>query len=155
MPLKPTALLTLLGALLTLAGCRATIGELNNAAYDVVSGYSTRNMLVMAGVGAAAYYALDPLAPNWEVSQQQINDTRYRIALRMKRFHAGGEGEAESLFTRHAEELAEQWGAGEYRLLSYREGIDSEVTVPRRWAQGVIELLPAQRPARAQRTASR
>lgn len=155
----PLRILALLCVATSLTACRTTIDEVATATDEVITGYSTRNMMFIAGIGAAAYYVIDPLAPNWEVSRKQINDTRFRIDLRMKRFHAGGEGEAAPLFTRHAEEMAEQLGAGEYRLLSYTEGIDSQVTVPQRWAKGVIELLPEQRAERRaaprQRTASR
>lgn len=151
-PLRTLALsLTALG----LCGCRATINEVANATDDALLGYSIRNMMVIGAVGAAAWYVIDPAAPNWEVARTQISPTRYRIELRMKRFHTGGDGEAEPLFTRHAEGIAEDLGAGEYRLVSYNEGIDSETAVARRWARGVIELLPARAAQRGEHTARR
>lgn len=153
-PLKGRHVGAIAGLILALTGCRATIDEVATATDEALD-YSNRNMLVIAAIGAAAFYLIDPLAPNWEVAQKQLTDTRFRIDLRMKRFHSGADGEAEPLFTRHAEEIAEQLGAGEYRLLSYTEGIDSNVTVPQRWAKGVIELVPARRPARIERTAKR
>lgn len=138
-----------------LTACQTTVNELANATDDAVLNYSTRNLMVIGAVGAAAWYVIDPAAPNWEVARTQLTPTRYRIELRMKRFHAGGEGEAEPIFKRHAEDTAEDLGAGEFRLLSYNEGIDSETAVPRRWARGVIELLPVAGPPRREHTARR
>ena len=136
MYLRPIALLFIFAAL---PGCRSTIQEVVTAADDA-SHFPLKTTLGIAGLGAAAYFIIDPLAPNWEVSETQLSDTRYRIDLRMKRFHLGGDGEAEPLFKRHAQDLAEQLASGEYRLISYSEGIDSNVTVPRRWSRGIVEL---------------
>lgn len=132
-----------LASLIALMGCQATLVEIADTTRDFTK-MSTKPLLTLAALGAAAYYVVDPLAPNWEVAQTQIDDARYRIDLRLKRFHHGGEGEAASVFQRHAEELARNWGNGEYRLVAYSEGIDSEMTGPRRWTRGVIELLPTQ-----------
>jgi hypothetical protein len=128
-------------ALIGLSGCRATVTEVATASKEVVI-LPFQTTLIVAALGAAAYYVIDPLAPNWEVAQKQVGDTRYRIDLRLKRFHSGGEGEAEPLFKRHAEELAENIGTGEYRVIAYTEGIDSNVTGPQRWSRGIIELPP-------------
>lgn len=127
---------------LALAGCQATLVEVADTTRDFTK-MSTKPLLTLAALGAAAYYVVDPLAPNWEVAQTQIDDSRFRIDMRLKRFHHGGEGEADMVFKRRAEELAQTLGGGEYRLVSYAEGIDSEMTGPRRWTRGVIELAPA------------
>ncbi|MSQ60261.1 MAG: hypothetical protein EXR36_11630 [Betaproteobacteria bacterium] len=129
-------------ALLLLPACRSTIREVAEAANDATQ-YPFKTTLTLAAIGAAAYYVVDPLAPNWEVAHEQIGGTRYRIDLRMKRFHLGADGESDQVFKRHAEDFAERLGNGEYRLVSYSEGIDSNMSVPRRWGRGVIELLPA------------
>ncbi len=136
MPLRHTILPI---ALLLLPGCRATIKEVATAANDAAQ-YPFKTTLTLALMGAAAYYVIDPLAPNWEVAHTQTGGTRYRIDLRMKRFHLGGDGEADLIFKRHAEELAELMGNGEYHLLSYSEGIDSNMSIPQRWSRGVIDL---------------
>ena len=128
-------------AFLLLPGCRSTIKEVATTANDATQ-YPFKTTLTLAVMGAAAYYIVDPLAPNWEVAQKQIGDTRYRIDLRMKRFHLGADGEADQIFKRHAEELAEIMGNGDYRLVAYSEGIDSNMTVPQRWSRGVIDLAP-------------
>ncbi len=126
---------------LLLPGCRSTIKEVATAANDAAR-YPFKTTLTLAAIGAAAYYVIDPLAPNWEVAQRQLSDTRYRIDLRMKRFHLGGDGEADLLFKRHAEELAALMGNGEYHLVAYSEGIDSNMSIPQRWGRGVIDLAP-------------
>lgn len=128
-----------LGAALALAGCQATLTEVSDTARGLTS-LGPTTMLTLGAVGAAAYYVVDPLAPNWEVAQTQLDDSRFRIDLRLKRFHSGAEGEAGLLFKRHAEELAQSLGTGAYRLLAYSEGIDSEITGARRWTRGVIDL---------------
>ncbi|MBI1396675.1 MAG: hypothetical protein GC151_11900 [Betaproteobacteria bacterium] len=99
---------------------------------------------ILAGVviGAAAYYVLDPLAPNWEVRAERLDVHRVEIRLRKKRFSTGGDGEAQDLFQRRAEEIAYRNGAPGFEILSYSEGIDSETAVARRVAHGVVRLLP-------------
>ncbi len=131
--------LAAIGAVLSLMGCQATIKEVVTAG-KAATHFPYKTSVELAAIGAAAYFILDPLAPNWEVAHTQISDSRLRIDLRMKRFHHGGEGEADQIFKRHAEELAELMGNGAYRLVSYTEGIDSEMTGPRRWSRGVIDL---------------
>jgi hypothetical protein len=128
-------------AVLLLPGCRSTIKEVAGAANEAAQ-YPFKTTFTLAAIGAAAYYIVDPLAPNWEVAHKQIGDTRYRIDLRMKRFHLGADGESDQVFKRHAEELAQRMGNGEYRLVAYSEGIDSNMTVPQRWGRGVIDLAP-------------
>lgn len=132
----------IVGAALVLAGCQSTLVEVSDSARSVAS-LGPTPLLTLGALGAAAYYVVDPLAPNWEVAQTQLEDSRIRIDMRLKRFHSGGEGEAQLIFKRHAEELALTRGHGEYKLLAYSEGIDSEITGPRRWTRGVIDLTPA------------
>lgn len=99
-------------------------------------GLSAENALL----GAALYWAVDPLAPNWAVSQQTLSDDRVRIALKRKRFASGGEGEAVQLFARHAERLARERGYSGYSILEYTEGIESTLPLAQRVAQGTVLL---------------
>lgn len=92
-------------------------------------------------VGAAAYYIIDPAAPNWEVRTVRLDAQRVEISLRKKRFSVGGDGEAQSLFQRQARDLASQQGASGYQILSYSEEIESETTYARRVSRGVVRLL--------------
>jgi hypothetical protein len=91
--------------------------------------------------GALLFVIIDPLAPNWEIGQSKIDADRYRIALKKKRFTTGGDGEALQVFRRRAAEIAREQGAGDYRLVEYTEGIESNVLIAQRVAQGVIEIV--------------
>lgn len=91
-------------------------------------------------VGVAAYYIVDPQAPNWEVKIDQLDETRVAINLRKKRFAAGGDGEAREIFRRKAQQITEENGFAGYQILQFSEGVDSETTYARRVSRGVIEL---------------
>jgi hypothetical protein len=92
--------------------------------------------------GALLFVIIDPLAPNWHIEQTRLGETRFRIALRKKRFTTGGDGEAVPAFYRRAEQIANALGSGgRYRVIEYSEGIDSDVLVARRVAQGVVEII--------------
>ena len=109
-----------------------------NKSYNVTPAVtlSVENILL----GAALYWVVDPLAPNWEVEQARLGPDRVRIALRKKRFASGGDGEAEQLFARHAEELVRAGGYASYAVLEYTEGIESTLPLAQRVAQGVVRL---------------
>lgn len=93
---------------------------------------------VLAGV--AAYYLIEPTAPNWEVRADQMDATRVAISLRKKRFSTGGDGEARALFQRKAREIADRNGFEGFSVLSFEEAVDSETTVARRVSRGVVRL---------------
>lgn len=94
----------------------------------------------VAIAGAIAYYVIDPMAPNWEVKVNQLDETRVEIFLRKKRFSVGGDGEAPAIFRRKAQKLADDNGYAGYAILQYTEEIDSETTYARRISRGVIAL---------------
>ena len=103
----------------------------------------SRSLVVPAesiAAGALLFMIIDPLAPNWQIEQSELDHDRYRIALRMKRFTSGGDGEAAQLFYRRAEQLAREKGGAGYRVIEYSEGIDSVVPIAQRVAAGVVEL---------------
>lgn len=94
-----------------------------------------------------SYFVYDPLAPNWEVEETPITPTRYRLALKMKRYHTGGAGESLGVFKRRAEKLGAERGFTRFDILEYSEGIESETLGARRVAHGTVELLdPVSRP---------
>lgn len=109
-----------------------------NKALQISSGLSLsmENMALIALVS----WAVDPLAPNWQLAQMPLGDDRVRISLRKKRFTTGGDGEAAQLFARRAEQLTREGGYARYTVLDYTEGIESTVPIAQRVAQGVIEL---------------
>ena len=91
-------------------------------------------------LGAALYWAVDPLAPNWQVEQVALGADRVRISLRKKRFASGGDGEAEQVFERRAEQLARDGHYSGYTVMAFTEGVDSTLPLAQRVAQGVIRL---------------
>ena len=88
----------------------------------------------------AAFFVIDPLAPNWKVEVETLGAQRYRIAMTMKRFTNGGEGESDAILRRTAEKLARDRGSAGYAVLEQTEGIDSHVTFAQRVAHAVVEL---------------
>jgi len=100
-------------------------------------GLSLETMLI----GAAAYYFVDPLSPNWKGELKRLNDDTYSIAMRAKRFRtSGGDGEAGQVFRRNAEQIMYAGGFASYSVLSYSEGIESETLGAVRVSEGVIRL---------------
>ena len=91
-------------------------------------------------LGAAIYWAVDPLAPNWQLAQAPLGADRVRISLRKKRFTSGGDGEAAQLFARRAGQVARDGGYAGYTVMEYTEGIESTLPLAQRVAQGVIRL---------------
>jgi hypothetical protein len=100
--------------------------------------------LAMGAAGAALiYFVYDPLAPNWEIQEAFLGDDSYLLAMKMKRFHTGGDGEAMMLFKRRAAALRAAKGYRDYEILEFVEGIESSTPVAQRYSQGVIRLLKA------------
>lgn len=93
--------------------------------------------LVAAGI---VFLVIDPLAPNWKVEVEPLGERRYRMALTMKRFITGGEGEAAVVAKRAAEKLRKEGGYREFELLEFAEGIESRVPIAQRVAHAVVEL---------------
>ena len=91
-------------------------------------------------LGAAAYWLVDPMAPNWQTAQADQGKDMVQIALRKKRFTSGGDGEAAQVFARHAARLARERGYAGYAVLQYTEGIESTLPLAQRVAQGVVQL---------------
>jgi len=97
---------------------------------------SVENILL----GAALYWAVDPLAPNWQLADAADGADRVRISLRKKRFTSGGDGEAAQLFARRAGQIARAGGYAGYDVMEYAEGIESTLPLAQRVAQGVVRL---------------
>ena len=91
--------------------------------------------------GALLFVILDPLAPNWHIEETRLDENRFRIAMRKKRFTSGGDGEAMPAFYRRAEQIATERGGGRYRIIEFSEGIDSVIPVAQRVAQGIVEII--------------
>ncbi len=109
-----------------------------NKTYNITSALalSVENILL----GAAIFWVVDPLAPNWQLEQTPLGADRLRISLRKKRFTTGGDGEAAQVFARRAEQLAREGGYAGFTVMEYSEGIESTLPLAERVAQGVIRL---------------
>ena len=88
---------------------------------------------------AIALIVIDPLAPNWEITQYDLGDRRYAFALRKKRFVTGGDGEAAQVFRRRVAELARQQGYADYEVLEFTAGIESTVPIAQRVSHGLVQ----------------
>ncbi|MCK6396109.1 hypothetical protein [Zoogloea sp.] len=142
--------LPVLTALASLLGACSTIGDpphdwllLPTAAVVALDNGYLKIPALAAGV--AVYALVDPLAPNWTVQEARLGEERYRLVLRMKALHSGGDGEARQVFARRAAQLASQPGFAGYDVTAWEEGIDSNRPFSQRVALGEIRLrrLPA------------
>lgn len=88
----------------------------------------------------AAWLILDPLAPNWEVEEARLPEHHVHFQLSMKRYYAGGAGEARAVFARRAKALMREGGYSGYEVVEYSEGMDSSLLGSKRTAAGVIRL---------------
>lgn len=88
----------------------------------------------------AAYLVLDPLAPNWEITEAPLPDQRMHLALKMKRYYSGGAGEARIVFHRRARDLVQHGGFDGYEVVEYSEGLDSSMLGAQRTCEGIIRL---------------
>lgn len=95
------------------------------------------NWGLYAGV---AYLVLDPLAPNWEIEAAPLDDGHVHLSLKMRRYYAGGAGEARQVFHRRAKELVRLNGFDGYQVLEYSEAMESSVLGSQRTAMGVVRL---------------
>lgn len=94
----------------------------------------------------AAYLILDPLAPNWEIEEAPLADNQIHLSLKMKRYYAGGAGEARSIFNRRAKDLVQYGGFDSYEVLEYSEGMESSMLGSQRVCEGVIRLSRKEAP---------
>jgi hypothetical protein len=129
--------------MLALPGC-STIDEdspttlIPNKTLDISPSLTIPAETIVAG--AIIYWFVDPLAPNWRVEVEALGEQRFRLAMKMKRFIIGGEGEAGAVVRRTAEKLRRDAGAREFVILELSEGIESRVPIAQRVAHAVVQL---------------
>lgn len=87
-----------------------------------------------------AWLVTDPLAPNWEIEEAPLPDNHIHFSLKMKRYYAGGQGEARPTFHRRARELMHYNGFDGYEVVEYSESLDSSVLGSQRTATGVVRM---------------
>jgi hypothetical protein len=166
-------LFTLLAALALVSGCSSTqvsssprgvTGNVANTAASVTQSILGGKIIPDATIGigpsvaypleklvywgvwvGAAWLILDPLAPNWEIQEARLPENHFHFQMTMKRYYAGGAGEARQVFNRRARELMRAGGFSGYEIVEYAEGIDSSLLGSQRTVEGVIRLtkLPA------------
>lgn len=97
-------------------------------------------LVYFGAVAAAAYLVLDPRAPNWHIEEARFPGDHVHLSLAMKRYYAGGAGEARAVFGRRAQELARAGGFTGFEIVEYSEGMESSLLGAQRTATGVIRL---------------
>jgi hypothetical protein len=129
---------------LALCGCSTTATDplIADKSVYVTStlSYSYASLIATALVVGATWYVVDPLAPNWQIKETKLADNRFTVELRKKNFTTGGDGEAVELLRRHAARLAEVQRFQRYQIMSWAEGVQSDMPIAHRWARGTVEL---------------
>jgi hypothetical protein len=97
-------------------------------------------VVIWGALAGIAYLVLDPWAPNWDIEETPLGDKHVHFSLRMKRYYAGGTGEAQAILRHRAKELMRLNGFESYSIVEYQEALDSSVIGSRRTAEGVIVL---------------
>lgn len=93
-------------------------------------------------VVAVVYYTHDGF--RWDVEDRRIAPDTYRITVRQGKLKGSGQGEAEPIFKRRAEEIAAVQGCAGYTILDYRQGLESDfLGVSQRVSEGTIRCNPA------------
>lgn len=111
----------------------------------VVSPGTGGTIQVSSLVGAAIVYMVyDPLAPNWEMEERRLGEFQYQMSLKMKRFNTGGDGDPMVIVRRRAAYLQQTGKYAAYKIVNFDQGIDSQTIGAKRWAEAVIQLVPAQ-----------
>jgi hypothetical protein len=153
---------TILALSISAGGCGVVDGKLlggsvprhgsliPNTRVQLTPGYATtvEKLTLTAAAAAALYYVYEPLDPNWEGADLPVSNEIYRISLRMKRFHTGGDGEALQVARRYAEQLQVARGASGYTIVEFAQGIESSTPIARRIAEAIVRLkdVPAPLP---------
>lgn len=118
-----------------------TTSVIPNTQLRLTPGYTTtpEKLIYFAGAAYVAYLVLDPMAPNWEIEEAKLSDDTYFLGMKKMRTRPGGEGEARMVFRRRAEQLARAGGFAGYDIVSYSEGIQSDL-IAQRVGEGVVQL---------------
>ncbi|MBI5783987.1 MAG: hypothetical protein HZA64_00880 [Rhodocyclales bacterium] len=144
-------LATVLAASLALGACGSSSVKSIPSAGTMIPNYTLQvgpsisvaleKVVYWGALAGIAYMVLDPLSPNWEIEEAPLGDQHIHFSLRMKRFYAGGAGEAQAVLHRRARELMRLNGFNGYQVVEYQEGLDSSVLGSQRTAVGVVRLI--------------
>lgn len=108
-----------------------------------IANYPLEKLVYWGAYVGIAYLVLDPFAPNWEIQEARLPENHIHFQLTMKRYYAGGAGEARVLFHRRAKELMRAGGFSGYEVMEFNEGMDSSMFGAQRTAEGVVRLTKA------------
>jgi hypothetical protein len=143
-------LLAALMAAMGLAGCASDSVRSIPSSGSLIPDYTLKvspsisialeKIVIWGTLAGAAYLVLDPLAPNWDIEETPLSADHIHFSLKMKRYSAGGAGEAQAVFNRRAKELMRLNNFEDYKVLEYQEGLDSSVLGSQRTAVGVVQL---------------
>lgn len=103
--------------------------------------YPLEKLVYWGAYAAAAWLILDPLAPNWSIEEARFPGHHVHMNLTMKRYYAGGAGEARQVFHRRAKELMRAGGYAGYEVVEYAESLESSVLGSQRTAEGVVRFV--------------
>jgi hypothetical protein len=103
--------------------------------------YPLEKLVYWGAYIGAAYLILDPFSPNWEIQEARFPGNHVHLSLTMKRYYAGGAGEARVVFNRRAKELMRAGGYGSYEIVEYSEGMESSLIGSQRTAEGVVHFV--------------
>ena len=150
---NPRAILALVLAAVSLAGCSGFASRLSGNIPKQGSTIPDSTLQLSPSVAVplekivfwgayagTAYSILDPFAPNWEIEEAQFPNNHIHLSLKMRRYYAGGAGEARAVFHRRAKELMQIGGFEGYEVLEFTEGLESSVLGSQRVSQGVVRL---------------
>jgi len=112
-----------------------------NVQLGPTTSYPLEKLVYWGAAAALAYYVLDPLAPNWEIEEARFPQDHVHLSLKMKRYYAGGAGEARLVFERRAKALMRAGGFSAYEIVEYAEALESSLLGSQRKAEGVIRLI--------------
>lgn len=140
-------------AMLCLAGCSGYASRLtgniprqgslipnSNLMLSPSVSFPLEKVVFWGAYAGTAYAVLDPLAPNWEIEEARFPNNQIHLSLKMRRYYAGGAGEARVAFHRRARELVQFGGFEGYEVLEYNEGLESSVMGSQRVTEGVVRL---------------
>lgn len=125
----------LLAGILALAGCSSVDRRLAEA--GLPKGGPVLGAAAGIGVLNLVY---QPFEANWDVADIALSPETHRLALRMKRFTTGGEGEAWQTTRRYVERLQAAKGASSYVIVEFTTGIDSSTPFARRVGEALVRF---------------
>jgi len=103
--------------------------------------YPLEKLVYWGAYIGTAYLILDPFSPNWEIEEARFPGNHVHLSLTMKRYYAGGAGEARVVFNRRAKELMRAGGYGSFEIVEYSEGMESSFIGSQRTAEGVVHFV--------------